>query len=319
VNLDGHEPRSIAEDGALRPMVSSTEEHVPRLARPSPWPVYAVALFTFIAFNALFLAAVVAGLLAGVLSGRLPRSELEERPMEAFAQLVGHEVGVVLLGAGVSAMTLTCVALVASTRDRRPGERRRDAWARRLGLGRQSATELGLVTVGMLGLGAALQGAIGHLGLTGYGALGALQRAFASLPLASRIAAAVFVAVLPALGEELFFRGWILRRLSLAQGSRWALAASSVLFGLYHMDLVHTPTTAVLGCYLGWCALRTGSLAAPLVAHGVNNLLAALMAGDAEAVGEEWAGAMLMGGLAVTAAVVVALARRDPEAPPGEW
>jgi membrane protease YdiL (CAAX protease family) len=85
-------------------------------------------------------------------------------------------------------------------------------------------------------------------------------------------------AVLPGVGEELFFRGFIQTRLR----QRWkpwtAIVVTSVLFGLLHGDPVHSPMAFFMGLVLGWLVERTGSLWVSMFAHAANNGLATLQA-----------------------------------------
>ena len=72
-------------------------------------------------------------------------------------------------------------------------------------------------------------------------------------------------------GEELLFRGLVLRGL-LADGSgARAVVISALVFGLFHIDLAHVAGAFVLGLYLGWVRLFTGSLLVAVAAHVANN------------------------------------------------
>jgi membrane protease YdiL (CAAX protease family) len=83
------------------------------------------------------------------------------------------------------------------------------------------------------------------------------------------------VAVAAGLGEEVLFRGFVQGLCSVWWGDAAGVLAASVLFGLAHMI---TPTYAALaglvGVYLGWLALASGGLWAPIVAHAVYDLIA---------------------------------------------
>jgi membrane protease YdiL (CAAX protease family) len=77
--------------------------------------------------------------------------------------------------------------------------------------------------------------------------------------------------ILGPVGEELLFRGLVLRGL-LADGSALrAIVLSALMFGLFHFDPVHAAGAFVLGLYLGWVRLFTGSLVPAVLAHVVNN------------------------------------------------
>ena len=80
--------------------------------------------------------------------------------------------------------------------------------------------------------------------------------------------------------EELFFRGLLLRSLEHRFGPGWALAGSSVLFGLAHpndlsaagMALVMI-SLAALAAVLALLVVRTGRLGAAIVAHAAFNAI----------------------------------------------
>jgi membrane protease YdiL (CAAX protease family) len=82
---------------------------------------------------------------------------------------------------------------------------------------------------------------------------------------------ALFV-VIPPLCEEVFFRGILLRGLSRRFGTGFALAATTVLFSLFHPMDVQKVLMLFLGCYFGALTVLTGSLWASILAHAVNNL-----------------------------------------------
>ena len=83
------------------------------------------------------------------------------------------------------------------------------------------------------------------------------------------------MAALPAVCEELLFRGWTLaafagRRRS---GSRVALAvlAQAALFAVAHVLPERMPQTFALGVVLGWVTVVTGSILPAIVGHMVHN------------------------------------------------
>ena len=79
------------------------------------------------------------------------------------------------------------------------------------------------------------------------------------------------LAVLPAVCEELLFRGTLLRLLRTRASATAAVATSALWFGLFHLDLVRLAPTAVLGALFAVASLRTGSVGPAMVAHGLNN------------------------------------------------
>ena len=81
------------------------------------------------------------------------------------------------------------------------------------------------------------------------------------------------LAVVPAVGEELFFRGALLRQLQAEYGRCWALWLTSLLFALMHGSLAGLPGHLVIGLLLTLLGLHSGGLLAPIAAHMVYNLL----------------------------------------------
>ena len=82
----------------------------------------------------------------------------------------------------------------------------------------------------------------------------------------------------PGIGEELFFRGLMMRSLLEKTHAAAAVTVSAVLFGLIHFDVLQSPGAALIGVYLGIVAYRSDSLVPAMIAHGANNLLCALFA-----------------------------------------
>lgn len=83
-------------------------------------------------------------------------------------------------------------------------------------------------------------------------------------------------AVLPAIVEELVFRGAIMQSLR-RFGDTFALFVSSLLFGLVHGNLVQAPMAFITGLAIGFFVLRTGSLRTGMLIHFVNNALAVVL------------------------------------------
>jgi membrane protease YdiL (CAAX protease family) len=90
--------------------------------------------------------------------------------------------------------------------------------------------------------------------------------------------------VLPALCEELAFRGVWTRALAARFGVAAALLITAPAFGAYHLSSAQLVPATVLGAVLGWASLRAGSLWIAVVVHAVNN--AAAIAASRGALGE---------------------------------
>ena len=84
---------------------------------------------------------------------------------------------------------------------------------------------------------------------------------------------AVFVlCLLPAIVEELLFRGFILKGL-VPLGAAAAVIASAFLFTIFHMSPEQTLYQFILGVVLAVVVLRTGNLLYAMILHFLNNFL----------------------------------------------
>lgn len=79
--------------------------------------------------------------------------------------------------------------------------------------------------------------------------------------------------ILPAIGEELLFRG-ALQGLMRPCGSPAAVFAPALLFALLHMNLAQGITAFLCGLFLGWLTERTGSILPGMLLHLINNCIA---------------------------------------------
>ena len=77
--------------------------------------------------------------------------------------------------------------------------------------------------------------------------------------------------------EEMIFRGMVYRRARAYWGVRKALFLSSVLFGIYHGNMIQFLYALVIGLMLGWIYEKSGNLKVSIAAHMCVNLLAVFM------------------------------------------
>lgn len=96
---------------------------------------------------------------------------------------------------------------------------------------------------------------------------------------ASRIAWLLAVVVFAAVVEESVFRGYALTQLTPVTGAVWAIIISSFLFGLLHWAYGWWGmlATVVIGALLALLFLWRQSLVAPVIAHGLHNLINTLV------------------------------------------
>lgn len=83
----------------------------------------------------------------------------------------------------------------------------------------------------------------------------------------------LLMAIIPAICEELLFRGVILHGLR-SRFSDWgAILLSALMFALMHGNIQQLVYPFILGTIMGWVVLRTGSLVSSMLVHFVNNFL----------------------------------------------
>lgn len=79
------------------------------------------------------------------------------------------------------------------------------------------------------------------------------------------------IAIIPAICEELAFRGFILSGLLRSHPPGRAIAISAILFGVFHMVPEQMVTASILGVVLGLIATRSGSIFPGMIFHALHN------------------------------------------------
>lgn len=83
------------------------------------------------------------------------------------------------------------------------------------------------------------------------------------------------IAVLPAIGEELLFRGVIQRIFTkMTRSYHWGIWISAILFSALHMQFYGFIPRMLLGALFGYLLVWSGSIWLPIIAHFLNNGLA---------------------------------------------
>ncbi|MBN1674391.1 MAG: CPBP family intramembrane metalloprotease [Kiritimatiellae bacterium] len=100
-----------------------------------------------------------------------------------------------------------------------------------------------------------------------------LQDLFKALRSAGGVSFVALI-LLPALAEEVLFRGVMLRGFLRLYSVRTAVLVSALLFALIHVNPYQMPLSFVLGLVTAWLFIRTRSLWPCILLHGLNNLLA---------------------------------------------
>jgi len=86
----------------------------------------------------------------------------------------------------------------------------------------------------------------------------------------------LMIAILPAVGEELIFRGILQRKLVEFTRSRWiGILLAAALFSAIHMQFQGFIPRFALGVAFGYLLEATGSIWVPIAAHFFNNAIAA--------------------------------------------
>jgi len=84
----------------------------------------------------------------------------------------------------------------------------------------------------------------------------------------------VVVAVVPAVTEELMFRGLIQRNLERVLTPVGGMMVTGVIFAGYHLNPFSFIPLVAIGMYLGFLAMRSGSIWMSMIGHFANNALA---------------------------------------------
>lgn len=92
------------------------------------------------------------------------------------------------------------------------------------------------------------------------------------------IAIILILAILPAICEELTFRGFIFGGLLHHGGALRAIVVSALFFGFAHTILQQSLAACVMGLILGSIAWRTGGVICTMIVHVVNNTLSLTLA-----------------------------------------
>lgn len=82
----------------------------------------------------------------------------------------------------------------------------------------------------------------------------------------------LMLAVIPAIGEELMFRGLFIKLLARStKNIHVAIWISAILFALIHLQFYHIIPIIFMGALFGYLLIWTGSIWVPIIAHFLNN------------------------------------------------
>ena len=86
------------------------------------------------------------------------------------------------------------------------------------------------------------------------------------------VAVALFnIALVPAVCEEILFRGYLQRSFEKSWGVWISIVISGLIFGAYHLQLTNFLPLSAIGILLAYMTWTTGSIYPAMVAHFVNN------------------------------------------------
>lgn len=85
------------------------------------------------------------------------------------------------------------------------------------------------------------------------------------------------IAIIPGVGEELFFRGFIQKTFLRVLNPHVAIWVTAILFSAVHFQFMGFIPRMLLGAYLGYLAYYTGSILPSMLAHTFNNGMQVLM------------------------------------------
>ncbi|MEI8033165.1 MAG: CPBP family intramembrane glutamic endopeptidase [Chlorobiaceae bacterium] len=91
------------------------------------------------------------------------------------------------------------------------------------------------------------------------------------------IAVALVFALVPALTEEVLFRGYIQQNYSRSLSPKRAVLLTGAVFAFFHLSAANLLPLALLGWYIGYIYSKTGDLTVPIAVHFANNFTALLL------------------------------------------
>jgi membrane protease YdiL (CAAX protease family) len=174
-----------------------------------------------------------------------------------------------LVSVPASSLALIAIAWLAAGRPRREGLR--------LLPGRASARVIVVMIVGVLALSQALESLAILLGVGPGANLDWIAGALAGAGPVSLLLAVLVIGGLAPVGEELFFRGFMLTRLRRVWSAGPAILLTAIAFGVIHGEWVHGVLATGIGIYLGLVTERSGSVVPAVICHVANNTASVLL------------------------------------------
>jgi membrane protease YdiL (CAAX protease family) len=239
---------------AASPLAAPASGPTPRVRI---WPVF-VALAASVALIIILQLAV--GVVLGIALAMQGEGTAHEPGPEEIERLFKTPLGFLVLGV-LSQTAFLAVTLVA-LRERRVARRIQ------LGLARPALPWWGYQSIALGSLLVAFVGnAAAALVQEHFGSDIDLAALHAQLGWTTGILFVAFLGIVPGLVEELFFRGYMQRRLLLRWPAWAAILVTSLAFAAVHIDLSWVAFALPIGVWLGVVAWRTGSIWPAVVSH----------------------------------------------------
>ncbi len=131
--------------------------------------------------------------------------------------------------------------------------------------------------VGILALSQALESLAILLGVGPGANLDWIAGALAGATPGALLLAVIVIGGLAPVGEELFFRGFMLTRLRRVWSAGPAILLTAIAFGVIHGEWVHGVLATGIGIYLGLVTERSGSVVPAVICHVANNTASVLL------------------------------------------
>ncbi len=87
----------------------------------------------------------------------------------------------------------------------------------------------------------------------------------------------LIIAIIPAIGEELLFRGILQNKLWEASNIHLAIWITGIFFGVIHLQFYGVVPRIILGVLFGYLYYWSATLWVPIIAHFVNNVITLLL------------------------------------------
>jgi membrane protease YdiL (CAAX protease family) len=141
-----------------------------------------------------------------------------------------------------------------------------------------------------------------------------VEKTYGNLLSAGNIFEGIFViaviAVIPAVCEEVMFRGFIQRSFEFKLKPYKAALITAIFFGIYHFNPYGVIPLIVLGFYFGFAAYMSNSIVVPIVLHFFNNFTAVMaffIIGDEDLIRSTTPGPVDLGFSVLTFTLLLAL------------